>query len=1132
LTVASRRVLTEIEVEDAEHLGSVSAAHGFLPRRPPSPSLPASHRAWDEAAAGIPALWRDLSGRTTLRDLPLLSAEPEDLPDSDLWRASVVLSALAYTYARCDVDDLHAPAPFDIPACITVPWTRVAERMGRRGPHVAYDDLVTQNYRLIDPEAPDPIRLENLRLLVPLLGNDTERAFLGVNIEIQAALTPVVESSVRAQEAVVADDRESLVENLLVMLDAVRRATDVAFPKIDPNPYAAIYADPVIWAKLVAPTGISVVSGSPGVSGAGSTGFQLIDTLLGRTRFDSPLGGEGKKVRDWFAPNARRLLDAVEEVSVRRYVAESGDPQLQGLFQSVLEAYAGDRGYLGVHRRKVYGFIQTAFKVGRPSTASGITGGLRDKTWNETDHHLAQAREERYEEFFSAAQVARLARREDTAGARVQRVTFDVSDTGLVFRPGDRCAVLPAHTEDLVQRTLAALRSPADRPVPLSRVWRTAMRARFAAPPPPTLPLAEFLRYAQLRPLDRRTAKQLARLSGSQELVRIVEEREEDRLELWEAFELAAAANYDISRLSRAELWQDEALAKMVLPVAPRMYSISAPADDGSFATELELTVGHLQFTSEGRPGPAAVQQGTASTFLAADAAPGSEVNLQVVRPLRFTLPDDPAAPVEMFGGGTGVAPFPCFVRVRAADPAAGPTWLFAAARTPAELPYLEEFRAEAAAGHLRLTTAFSRESVDGVPARRVDAAIVEPEAAEALRALLRGDGGPAARFYVCGQASFAVSVTDALRAVAADGDGDGNETIRRLVGGGRLMTDLFTTFAPRNAPGVRGNGVFDASDLVLRNDAEHGWWMAINGAVYDVTEFRRLHPGGFRIIDDNAGVDATVEWEAIRHQEDSEIQAMLDMYKIGFLRRLDLGQSWGIALRDGRTTYVPLLDVLKAWLRHLYLAVELQNSLRNDRSVLDGQLTPDEDPATPTPLKLMLAADLQSRMLALYLPALVGEGLTDLWALACGLFDVTADARELPGTLRDLADGERGRRAATAVEALRDAVRAGRMDATAASPLLHALGAANADLITAVKLRLRDGLLAFEAHEAAVVERGADDLMRCLRSVPEAVGTYYDCVATAIEGHLNRPHDPGGEQHGGAPAAPRHTQPSGARAR
>jgi sulfite reductase (NADPH) flavoprotein alpha-component len=1132
LTVASRRVLTEIEAENAEHLGSVSAAHGFLPRRPPSSRLPASHAAWDEAAAEIPALWRELSGRSTLRGLPLLSAEPEDLPDTDLWRASVVLSALAYTYARCDVDDLHAPAPFDIPACIATPWTRVAERMGRRGPHVAYDDLVTQNYRLIDPDAPNPVRLENLHLLVPLLGNDTERAFLGVNVEIQAALTPVVESSVRAQEAVVADDRESLVANLLVMLEAVRAATDVAFPKIDPNPYAPIYADPVVWAKLVAPTGISVVSGSPGVSGAGSTGFQLLDVLLGRTRFDSPLGGEGKKVRDWFAPNARRLLDAVEEVSVRRYVAESGDRQLQGLFQSVLEAYAGDRGYLGVHRRKVYGFIQTAFKVGRPSTASGITGGLRDKTWNETDHHLGEAREERYEEFFSAAQVARLDAREDTAGARVQRVTFDVSDTGLVFRPGDRCAVLPAHTDDLVQRTLAALQSPADRPVPLSRAWRTAMWARFAAPPPPTLPLADFLRYARLRPLDRRTAKQLARLSGSTELARIVEERGEDRLELWEAFELAAAAHYDISRLTRAELWQDEALSRLVPPVAPRMYSISAPPDHAPFADALELTVGHLQFTSEGRPEAAAAQQGTASTFLAVDAERGAEVNLQVVRPLRFTLPDDPAAPVVMFAGGTGVAPFRGFIQARAADPAAGPTWLFAAARTPAELPYLEEFGAAAAAGRLRLSTAFSRASVDGVPARRVDAAILEPETAAALRELLRGTGGSAARFYVCGQASFAVTVTDALRAVAAEDGGDGNETIRELVGGGRLMTDLFTTFAPRNAPGARGSGTFDASDLVLRNDAEHGWWMAIHGVVYDVTEFRQLHPGGFRIIDDNAGVDATVEWEAIRHQDDSEIQAMLDMYKIGFLRRLDLGDTWGIALREGRTTYVPLTDVLKAWLRHLYLAVELQNSLRNDRSILDGQLTPGEDPTIPTPLKLMFAADLQSRMLALYLPALVGEGLTDLWALACGLFDVSADARELPARLRDLADGERGRRAADAAEALREAVRTGSLDAASSGPLLRALDTANADLVTAVKLHLRDGLLAFETHEATVIERGADDLMRYLRAIPEAVASYYDHVATAIDGHLTRPDDLGGEQHGGAPPAPRRTQPAGARAR
>ena len=42
-----------------------------------------------------------------------------------------------------------------------------------------------------------------MRLLVPLLGSETERAFIGVNIEIQARLTPIVDAAVRAQEAVV-----------------------------------------------------------------------------------------------------------------------------------------------------------------------------------------------------------------------------------------------------------------------------------------------------------------------------------------------------------------------------------------------------------------------------------------------------------------------------------------------------------------------------------------------------------------------------------------------------------------------------------------------------------------------------------------------------------------------------------------------------------------------------------------------------------------------------------------------------------------------------------------------------------------------------------------------------------------
>lgn len=1101
--VASRQALQQIEAQQDDHLGSVSSASGFMPWRSPPLRLPESHRGWDEAAADLPAMWRSMSARPVLRELPLLSADPDVLPDDYLWRASVILSALAYSYCRCDVDGLHAQPPLDIPDCIAVPWGQVAERMGRPGPHVAYDDLMTHNYRLLDPDADDPIRLENLRLLVPLLGNETERAFIGANIEIQAALGPVVEASVRAQEAVVADDRDGLVENLLIVLDAVRRATDVAFPKIDPNPHAGISADPVIWAKLTAPTGISVVAGAPGVSGAGSTGFQLVDTLLGRTRYDSSLGVEALKIRGWFAPNCRLFLDAIEEFSIRRYIADSGDRKLSGLFQSVLEAYAGDRGYLGVHRRKVYGFIETAFKVGRPTTASGITGTLRDKTWMETDEHLGEAREERYQEFFSHAQVARLSKREPAAGERIQQVVFDVSETGMVFRPGDRCAVLPEHTDALVAKTLAALRSPGNRLVPLTNAWRSALRTRFGTTPPRRLELAEFLRYADLRPLDRRVAKQLARLSGSAELTRIVEQRDEDRFELWEAIELAAEANYDVNRLARAELWQDESIARIVPPVAARMYSISATPDASPFPSRLQLTIGHLHFTSPDPKGEPATRMGTASTFLAQAAESGAPVNLQVVRPLRFTIPDDPDRPIVMFAGGTGVAPFQGFIQARTASAGRGETWLFAAARTRAELPYHDSLATLADDGRLRLSLALSREADGATPPRRIGAAITEPETAAALRQLMQDHDGPhdGPLFYVCGQAAFAASVLAALGEVFGDG-ADGPPAIRKLVGDGRLMTDLFTTFAPRTDPGVAGSGTYEASDLVLRNDEAHGWWMAINGAVYDVSEFRQLHPGGFRIIDDNAGCDATVEYEAVRHHQDSEIEAMLAMYKIGFLRRLDLGPAWGIALHGGHTRYVPLVEVFATWMRHLYLVVELQNSLRNDTSILDAALTTGEDSASVTPLKLMLAADLQSRMFSLYLPAAVGEGLYELWALACGLFDPESDVRELPGVLRELAESASAERAVGGANGLRDAVLGDHMDVDAATSMLTELRIANAELLDATKLLLRAGLIVFETHEAHVVERGADELMDSLRAIPATVAAYYERVATTIDKH------------------------------
>ena len=46
--------------------------------------------------------------------------------------------------------------------------------------------------------------------------------------------------------------------------------------------------------------------------------------------------------------------------------------------------------------------------------------------------------------------------------------------------------------------------------------------------------------------------------------------------------------------------------------------------------------------------------------------------------------------------------------------------------------------------------------------------------------------------------------------------------------------------------------------DDVAQHDTADSCWLVISGVVYDVTEFRGIHPGGASMMDAVAGKDAT----------------------------------------------------------------------------------------------------------------------------------------------------------------------------------------------------------------------------------------------------------------------------------
>jgi len=54
------------------------------------------------------------------------------------------------------------------------------------------------------------------------------------------------------------------------------------------------------------------------------------------------------------------------------------------------------------------------------------------------------------------------------------------------------------------------------------------------------------------------------------------------------------------------------------------------------------------------------------------------------------------------------------------------------------------------------------------------------------------------------------------------------------------------------------------------KHKSDDDMWMAINGSVYDVTNFLDDHPGGDEVMRDVAGMDATDEFDDIGHSQEA----------------------------------------------------------------------------------------------------------------------------------------------------------------------------------------------------------------------------------------------------------------------
>jgi sulfite reductase (NADPH) flavoprotein alpha-component len=114
---------------------------------------------------------------------------------------------------------------------------------------------------------------------------------------------------------------------------------------------------------------------------------------------------------------------------------------------------------------------------------------------------------------------------------------------------------------------------------------------------------------------------------------------------------------------------QFEEVIKILMPVAPRLYSVSSsPAAHGN--TEIHITVARNQFLALDEQ-----RFGLCSEFLG-DVPKGTSLTFYVHKNKNFKLPAA-EKDIIMIGPGTGVAPFRSFIAERDATGAAGKNWFF-----------------------------------------------------------------------------------------------------------------------------------------------------------------------------------------------------------------------------------------------------------------------------------------------------------------------------------------------------------------------------------------------------------------------------------------------------------------------
>ncbi|CAM3208801.1 cytochrome b5 domain-containing protein [Legionella anisa] len=830
----TRGILKQLSARSDFTKGFVTPEFGLLPSVVPASALPAKFSALDNAAKNLKT-WvkeKNIKSFKQLNDelnIPLLLEEINNLTDSELARAKLIVGKLGHAYGYI-LNALGKTSPhFNIECSnLFILWQKLAERMNHspKFPILTSSDTTYCNWRYKNPEEQHSLEnlkdLEKLEQLVPLFDNREEIVTnLGV-VVFEAHIAPVISAVDNAVKAIEINDMSLLSKQLDIILNSVQGFSNTFLEFYNfHHGSGKSYIDLKTWGDTVMKAVRPCYPEEVAQLGSDVSLFNVLDAFIGRDKHESRLGKAMQTSETSLPENHRRFIKYVRDANIKDFIQRCSDTSLKIKLQQISEAYAGKHGFLGIHKEVAMSGIVVTSESNVNQSGRKLDAKLGEE--------IEEARKERKNAELEKVIRFQIAGQEkiSTEGSKESgsfSVALKLCDgkqgnaRSIIARiqPG-ACIYIPIKNSTKHLTEFEILLTTLHRSIDLNAVvdihsnelWREALGKWPETTGKTKFTLKELLLYVDL-----------------DHLVRSLKKGEQIHVE------------------------------KNFLPAPDRAYSVnSVDAEKGT----VNLLVKRQVYES------GAI--GSGSYFLTNEENLGQEVICHILPPLSFTLPKDKNKPILLFAGGNGIAPFTHFLSELDKSGFTNQVCLVYLTRSEKE-DWLETQLKQNTQHlpHFQCCVIYTGKNkrTEWLTKNKIDNGDLPQDKLRAIDTVIDSFKQEEFCAYVCGSIPFTQGLLGAFKKAL------GEERFSRMIGNTQLAYEAFS-FSDidnsRNTEASVSKREFTLEEINKHNTKE-SCWVTVDGKVYDITGFLDIHKAGAGIFLSKALVDRDMtEMYRIVHQ-------------------------------------------------------------------------------------------------------------------------------------------------------------------------------------------------------------------------------------------------------------------------